>query len=69
MYVVREVSVTRPLLLTGDTRIMIFVLATFRASEAQRASWKGNSTGGYNVCHKPGAWISLRTAFCHPLST
>lgn len=39
-HMVREVSVARPLLLTSNIRMMVFVLATSGASEAQRASWK-----------------------------
>lgn len=40
-HMVREVSVARPLLLTSNIRMMVFVLATSGASEAQRASWEG----------------------------
>jgi hypothetical protein len=56
---VREVSVARPLLLTSDIRIMIFVLDTSQACEAQSVSWKGQMplkrAGGYTECHYPGA--------------
>lgn len=50
-YVVREVSVTRPLLLTGDIRIMIFVLATPGPLRLREHRGRGNST------NKKSRWI------------